>query len=304
MTMPSLLDVATFQGTQRDLIDEVLKQVPEMGIMPWTTITGQQYRTVVRTADPTVAFRDANNGPTATKSTFENRLVECFLLNPRWQCDKAVADIHPRGAAYYIGIEAFAMLRAAFKTLAAQIYYGTGTGGDSKGFPGFLAAYDSTNMVVDAGGTTDSIASSVWMVRRGEQDVQMVLGNQGAITMDDVRLGDVAGSNSALLTAYIQECLAWSGMQVGNKWSIGRIQKITTDSGKTLTDAMLSDLFDKFPVGNEPDVIFMNRRSRGQLRKSRTATNPTGAPAPYPQDWEGIPIVVTDAILNTELLAS
>jgi len=37
-----------------------------------------------------------------------------------------------------------------------------------------------------------------------------------------------------------------------------------------------------------------------QLRDSRTATNVTGAPAPRPTEVEGIPIIVTDAIVNTE----
>jgi hypothetical protein len=32
------------------------------------------------------------------------------------------------------------------------------------------------------------------------------------------------------------------------------------------------------------------------LQASRTATNPTGAPAPFPENAFGIPIVVTDAL--------
>jgi len=46
----------------------------------------------------------------------------------------------------------------------------------------------------------------------------------------------------------------------------------------------------------------MNRRSLKQLQVSRTATNATGAPAPFPQESFGVPIIVTDAILSTEAL--
>jgi hypothetical protein len=46
----------------------------------------------------------------------------------------------------------------------------------------------------------------------------------------------------------------------------------------------------------------MTKRSQEQLRASRTATNATGAPAPIPTDAFGIPIGVTDGILNTEAL--
>ena len=44
----------------------------------------------------------------------------------------------------------------------------------------------------------------------------------------------------------------------------------------------------------------MNRRSLEQLRKSRTnVTSPTGVPT-IPDSVAGIPIVVTDSIVNTE----
>jgi hypothetical protein len=46
----------------------------------------------------------------------------------------------------------------------------------------------------------------------------------------------------------------------------------------------------------------MNRRSLRQLQQSRTATNSTGAPAPFPTEAFGVPIVVTDALLSTEAL--
>ena len=304
MTRPSMLDVATFNGVDASaLIEEVLTEFPELSMIGWNTFAGQQYPTIVRTADPTAAFRDVNNGPTPTKSTFEPRLVEAFLLNPRWECDKALADIHPKGAPYYIGLEASAILRAAFRTIASQVYYGTGTGGDAKGFPGLLAAYDTTNMEVDATGTTDTTCSSVWMIKRGEQDVEMQLGANGVLEVPEVRIGDIVGQNSASLTGYIQDMTSWVGMRVANKWSVGRIKKLTAESGKGLTDTLLSQLLEKFPAGHMPDLILMSRRSRGQLQRSRTTYSPTGNPAPLPSEYEGIPIQITEAILNTEALA-
>jgi hypothetical protein len=48
--------------------------------------------------------------------------------------------------------------------------------------------------------------------------------------------------------------------------------------------------------------MFMTRRSRGQLRNSRTATNATGAPAPMPTEVGGVPIEVTDSLSNVEAL--
>jgi hypothetical protein len=46
--------------------------------------------------------------------------------------------------------------------------------------------------------------------------------------------------------------------------------------------------------------LVMNRRSLQQLQASRTATNPTGSPAPFPQSAFNLPIVVSDAVTNSE----
>ena len=58
------------------------------------------------------------------------------------------------------------------------------------------------------------------------------------------------------------------------------------------------------PVGYGPTHILMSRRSRGQLQRSRTTYSPTGSPSPLPTEYEGIPIIVTDAIRDTEELLS
>jgi len=237
-------------------------------------------------------------------STFENRLVECFILNPRWTADKAVADASEDGAAAYIAEEAAAMLTASWMTLGAQFYYGRGTGGDTLGHPGLIDAYDATNMVVDAAGTTASTGSSLWAVKWGPRDVQWVLGAGGKLAVDDVRIETIVDPNAATkyLTAYVQEMLAWSGLQVKSKYSIGRIKKLTADVGKGLTDALIGSLVSKFPVGVVPDAFFCSRRSLEQLRASRTATSSTGKEADIPTDWQGIPLIPTDSILNTESL--
>jgi len=154
MTRPTLLDIAKANGSDPvvGLIEEVVPAVPELGLFEARTIKGLNYKTLVRTALPTVAFRNANEGTAATKSTYENRLVETFIMNPRWECDQAVADAHEDGAEAFVAMEGLGMTVAAGILVAKQIYYGIGTGGDAKGFPGMVATVDS-GMVVDATGT-------------------------------------------------------------------------------------------------------------------------------------------------------
>lgn len=305
MANPTLLDIAKANGSDAlvGLIDEATKTHPEIMRVPARTIKGMNYKTLVRTANPSVAFRNANEGTAATVGTVENRLVETFILNPRWECDKAVADRHEDGAAAFIAMEGVAILEAAMQALAAQFYYGRGTGGDAKGHPGLIDAYDSTNMVVDAGGTTATTGSSAWLVKFGPKDVQWVYGNGGALDLSEVVEERILDGSSNPFTGYVQELLAYPGLQVGSQRSVCRIKKLTEDSGKGLTDALLYSALEKFTAGIVPDVILVTRRSLRQLRASRTATNSTGAPAPLPTDLEGIPILVTEALTNTESLS-
>jgi len=304
MAVPTLLDIAKANGSDAavGLVEEVLNAFPEVQLISARTIKGLNFKTLVRTGVPTASFRKANQGTTPTKSTLENRLVECFILNPRWECDKAVADAYEDGANAYIALEADGQMRGSMITLGTQFYYGSANGGDANGHPGLLASYDSTSMVVDAGGTTASTGSSVWAVRSGPQSVQWVYGNDGELAVSDVSEQRVLDSNNAPYTAYVQELLARPGLQVASKYACARIKKLTADSGKGLTDALISQLLAKFPVGYKPDYLFMSRRSLMQLQSSRTATTPTGAPAPIPQESFGIPIVPTDSILDTEAL--
>lgn len=301
--MITLLDIAKANGSDAiaGLIDETTKAHPEITAGYARTIKGIMYKTLVRIGLPTVAFRDANTGVAPTQARHENRTVETFIMNPRWQADKAVADRYEDGAPAYIALEAAAHMEAAMVTLAKQFYYGRGTG-DAKGHPGLIDSYDATNMVVDAGGSTASTGSSVWGVKFGPKDVAWVWGNEGQLSESELDERDAEDAGGLRFTAYHQELLAYPGVQVGSVRSIGRIKKLTEDSGKGLTDALIYDLLSKFEVGVKPDALFMTRRSLKQLRASRTATSPTGTPAPIPTEVEGIPIQVTDAILNTESL--
>ena len=302
MTMPNLLDIARANGSDGvvGLVDETTRAHPELTLGAARTIKGLNYKTLVRVALPAVSFRNVNEGTAATRGRVENRLVETFLMNPRWECDKAVADAYEDGAEAFIALDAGDMVEAAMQHLASQFYYGVAN--DAKGFPGLIAAYDATNMVVDAAGTTDSVCSSVWAVKWGVKDAVWVWGLNGSLALSDVTEGRITDTLGNPLTAYIQELVARPGLQVGSVFSLGRIKKLTTDSGKGLTDVLVAALLAKFPVGKEPDVLLMNRRSLEQLRASRTATNATGAPAPRPTEAFGIPIAVTDAIVSTETL--
>lgn len=325
MGLPTLLDIAKINGADEGLVglfDEAARSAPEVtgiaymmgqpkqipGIGAARTIKGTQYRTLVRTALPTFQFRDANAGTSATKSLMENRLVECFIADMQWQADCAVADACEDGAAAYIAEEASAIVTSTFMGLATQFYYGRKSVqtsfGDAKGHPGLIDAVDSS-LVIDAAGTTATTGSSLWAVKWGPQHVQWVFGNNAPFNVSDPtrQLVNDPNDSTKQFFAYVQGLLLWAGVQVKNKFSCGRIKNLTADTGKGLTDALIGKLVAAYPAAYKPDCFFASPRSLEQLRASRTATSTTGKEADFPIDWQGIPIIPTDAIVNTEAIA-
>lgn len=303
---PTLLDMAKRNSRDRavPLIQETSKLMPEIsgknmdgstipGVGQVRTIKGIKYETLVRTANPTVGFRNVNEGTNVDVGKYENRTVETFIMNPRWEADKAAADRSEDGADAYIADEAIAINEAAYQALGVQFYYGRSNGGDSKGFPGLIDAISSA-YTVNANGSGNA-CGSVWAVKFGPTDVQWIYGQNGALDIPDKTVETVYRNNKPM-KAYVQDMLCYPGVQVGSVRSIGRIKNVS--AANPLTDALLYSLLEVMDC--TPDVLFMPKRLLGQLRASRTTFNSTGAPAPRPTDIEGIPIAPTQSLTFTE----
>jgi hypothetical protein len=299
----TMLDIAKVNGSDPvvGVIEENLKSAPEARLFPARTIMGTSFKTVIRTALPSVGFRSLNEGVATTKSKYANKLVECFYLDAQMEMDVAIARADELGEEHALALEADGHGLAALQTIGTQTWYGTGDGGDSKGYPGAVQVVDSS-LVVDAGGTTASTGSSVYGVIFGEKYSTLIFGKGSVFTMPGWRQQTVTRSSKEM-TAWKNSLEGFIGAQWVNVNGLGRIKKLTADSGKTLTDDLLYALESKLPAGLRFDAYFMSRRSLEQLRKSRTATNPTGVPAPTPSvSGSGIAIHVTDSIIDTEAL--
>ena len=331
MAQLTLLDLARLKGNDASvgLIEENLSFAPELSVVPARTVRGTSYRTVSRDTYPGVGFRAANQGVTYTKSTFLNRLHECYIFSGNIRVDVAVAKAHEDGPDALKAIEASGVAKSAMLKIGQQFF--SGIANDAKGFPGMEAFHDafSTELTArsipvitkDVAGSTASTGSSVYGVKFGEQGgVQFIFGNDSALTLGewfDQMVNDGTAGQDYL--AHVNTLNAWIGLQAANPYCIGRIKRLTEDAGKGLTDSVAEDLLEKYPVGYRPDAWFMTRRSRRQLQRSRSVVLSSGAPqrtnsaatgtggmeinAPIPTEMCGIPIVVTDSLTNTESVA-
>lgn len=312
----TLLDVTkrTAGAKEVGLIEENLKYCPELAIVPVKTISGTSYTTVARTGLPSAGFTGVNQGVPASKSKYATKLVQCYPIRSAVEVDKALVSADSSASSLQAD-EASGVMEAVMRTVGTQFYYGRGEGGDENGHIG-LVDVASAEQTLSAGGTTDETASSVYFVKFGRKDVQLVFGNNTTLKLPPFREETLTDGDGNKFDGMVSHLTGWEGIQCTNKNSVTRVCNLTNDAGKGLTDKLLAEALSMFPAGYQPDAIFMSRRSRRQLqedRASKISLNSSGkkgdvgggsAYAPTPTDFEGIKIVPTDSLNDTEKLVS
>ena len=308
MSVMTSLDVLKINNSEEivGVIDECIQSIPELTYFGASPVTRNSYQTLCVTGLPTVGFRNTGSLRTFDSATLGNKTINLKYLDASWTVECAVAEQTDWGKETAIAIQQKAHLKAALQAIAKQTWYGTAA--DAGGFNGLLGIIEAVQdgngnktMVVDANpGQSISDDSCVFAVRTGLDSIQYAWGSEGKLVEGDVVKQLLSGSSvTAGQWVYAQELAGWVGLQVTSKNAAGAITNLSATATKNgLDDDLIYELISKFPAGEGPTALFMNRRSLFQLRASRTATNATGAPAPIPTEVEGIPIYVTDAILN------
>lgn len=267
---------------------------------------GTDHKYLKETGAPVVGFRAANDGRENKASADTLVTINLKILDASNAVDMALADGYRKGPEAYIARESRRHLKAAFAAAEAQLI--SGVGADAAGFVGLCDATTidaiADAMVINATGSTASTGSSVIAIRSNDDgnDCTLITGNDGKIDIGESVVQRMEGATTGFFPAYFTPVTGWMGLQIGSAYSVGRICNLTAQAGKTLTDALISQLLALFPVGKEPNMLVMSRRSRQQLQASRTATNATGAPAPIPMESFGVPIIVTDGMPNTQAI--
>lgn len=306
MALMTSTDVLNINNSEElvGLIEDVVKDIPEINFFAASPVQKNSYKTLALTALPSTAFRATGSYREFQTATLTNKTVECKYLDASWILEKAVAQQSDWGEDFAKALTQRAHLKSEFFTLAKQIWQGTDS--DANGFTGLDAIIDAVvdgdtkEMVVTANTGSITDASTVYAVRTGIDSCQLAWGSNGQFNESDVREQLLTTKESAKTSGawfYAQDLGGWVGLQVTSKYAAGKITGLSaTNTKQGLNDDLLYELIERFPVGMKPDGLFMSRRSFSQLRQSRTAYNPIGAPAPYVQEFEGIPIYVTDAI--------
>lgn len=310
--MPNTLDVLKINNAEEiiGLIDEVAAEIPEINFFSASPVEKYSYKTLAVNALPDAGFRAAGQQRIYSAAVLANYTVNCYNLDASWILDCAQGRMSDWGAEFAVSLMTQTSLKAALMRLAKQTWYGqyaadAGFNGLSSFIGGVVDDNNNPVMTVDANpGTSVTDGSKVFAVRTGMDSIQYAWGRDGELVVDDVGVQQVGDATSGA-SYYHQQIAGYVGLQITNKYAAGMITNLSAGAGANgLNDNLIYQLLEKFPAGQTPQAFFMSRRSLMQLRQSRTATNATGAPAPIPREVEGIPIYVTDAIINTEGAAS
>lgn len=288
-------------------VSDLLDDAPLMQVIhSQAASNGTLHKYLKQTTASSSSFRAALDGITKTASADTLVTDTLAILDGSFDTDVAIADAYRGGRDAWLQLELMRTMKQVFANAEKQIIYGTGN--DSSGFAGLVddgqldALADA--MVNTAGGSNAATQTSCFLLRSGADDVSFILGNEGNIVVEDEpSIIQKAGSGSGVFPALWVPVTGYSGFQIGGAYSAARIANIECNdltSATAFTDDDIYGALSLFPASRQPNLVVMNRNALRLLRQSRTATNQTGAPAPRPVDVEGIPIIVTDAILSTE----
>jgi hypothetical protein len=304
--------------------NEILDDMPFIeGNLP----TG--HKTTLRGSIPTPTWRLLNRGVVPVKSTSNQIIETCGMLEAYSEIDKDLAMLNGNTADFRLS-EDVAVIEGMGQAVATALIYGD-VSVNPEQFTGLSPRYyavsgstTATN-VIDAGGT-GSANTSIWLVGWSDQTVHGIFpkGSQAGLKFADLGEQTIydgqtfpgAGRYQAFRSHYQQKV----GLSVRDWRFVVRIANIDVTALATAGDTsdtsanlfkFMSMALDKFPpVGSVRPVFYMNQTVRSYLRvklisKSNVWLDLTdmkgasGISRPT-LNFQGVPCRRVDAILNTE----
>ena len=289
--------------------------------------TGEQV--TIRTGLPTAYYRLINAGTPKSKSTTAQITENAAILTARSEIDADEAELNGDVAAYRAS-EGEAFLEAMSQQQATTLIYGSAANPEQ--FVGLAPRYSLTTAgngqnILSAGGS-GSDNTSIFLVGWGPNTVYGVFpkGSKAGVQHEDLGLGDAFDASNDRFRAYMEEW-KWKNGLVVKDWryavripnidvsdlaSLATTQAITA---ATAIDKLMARAIDRLPklVGIRP-AFYVNRTVASHLRvmaMTRSTSAVTIEPAlnQYGQDifqlrFLGIPVRITDAIINAEAVVS
>lgn len=288
------------------------------------------HRFSARVALPSPSWRKLNQGIAASKGQVDTYEENCGMLEGLAKVDCALAELNGDAAAFRAD-EDNAFVSAFGLEVASALFYSSVNGGTNNGFVGgpekihgLTPRFDVTSgnvasgQIIKAGGT-GSDQTSIWLVGWGPHTVYGIYPKSGTVGFKSEDLGkqivkDSGGTNE--YTAYVTHH-KWSlGLAVEDYRYIARICNIDTGSWEATTPSpdiglyMMDAIAAMFEMESVQPVMYCNRSTFSMFNKQLMNKKTTnfmeyvergGTRIPH---FLGIPIRISDAIVNTEAQVS
>lgn len=313
-TFPTLLEATkgTCATRERQIIEGVLPQIPVFNRLPQRVINGTSYTAKERTSIPLIKPRPLNAGVELFKSDYVLKNAQCFLYNGMFGVDKALAKAHPEQFGEFMRDEATAGVRGLMYQLERSLFYGKAVSAYGlNGLPDTIGDYMTFSL--DSQHNTDNQrqygGASIWLLSLSPDMLRVIWGGKKVLAFDQMKEETIpvttAEGKNGYMRAYTKDITSWVGFSQQHE---GAVAHAVNESGDhPLTDAVLSQAVNMFPSGITPNLIVMNRHTRARLQANRASSykyvKGTSGKTPYadiPTEYEGIPIVTTDVLIDDE----
>lgn len=324
MAKQTLQYLATqWSAAQQMFIDNLTKSA---GILRTASVgyanNGLFHKYNFATALPTASIRSINGSVTPTTTTFDLKQLDLKELITLETVDATLAKGDPSGPDGYMNKVAPGHMESLAQAAEKSIVYGlNGTYGAVDGFKGFhdLAKEAETARslsVIDAGGTsnTTSIFAVHWKpevcqlvipsgIAAGGDLVVSTVMNNGQVTLMVTNTG--TGAQMPVYQVMYQMMLA---LQAGSNYSVHRI--IGVDSGSNApTAAEIDTLVDLVKGDSANTILYTSRLGKRAMQTLKATKFFTQAVQDQNMNtmldfWNGIPVIVSDNILETETKAT
>lgn len=315
-------------GTVPDIV-EMLNQTNEiLDDMTFIEANNQlSHRTTVRTGLPAVAWRLLNQGVAVSKSTTAQIDETIGLLEAWAEVDCELARLNGNESAFRLS-EAQAFIEAMNQEMARTLFYGN-SGIDPEKFTGLAVRYsDSTarngvNIIKATTAPAGSDQTSIWLVVWGPQTVTGIFPKGSKAGLEHKDLGEqtaeiTTGIGGSRMRVY-QDQFTWKcGIALRDWRYVVRICNIDESAlvaggagAADLLGAMAKATWRIPALGMGRAVFYMNRSVGEYLDLQSKAAVSTGGQLGYSDvqgrrifNFRGIPIKITDQILDTESIVT
>ena len=284
------------------------------------------HKSTQRTGIPAGTFRLINGGVSPEKSSTQQVVDTCGILETYAEVDKALAKLNGMSAEWRASENA-PFIEGMNRTMASTVFYGN-TAVDPEKFMGLAPRFNSktstvqsSGQLVDAGGT-GSDNSSIWFVTWSDQTCHLIFpkGGQSGLIHED--LGeDTKVLSSGAMYQVLRDHYVWNlGLCVKDWRYISRIINIDTSdisttgasgpggasySGPNLINLMITAYHKLYSVGVGNLVIYCNRTVSTALdllaaTKSNVWLDRREYAGEMVTAFRGIPIRICDAITDAE----